>query len=65
MIVRLLLRQNAVAAIPFSVFLEKSTVPVGTSRKIEEPLKTLRPDADFGVCSNPSFCAKACATPLT
>jgi UDPglucose 6-dehydrogenase len=31
----------------------KSTVPVGTSREIEQRLRQLRPDADFAVCSNP------------
>jgi UDPglucose 6-dehydrogenase len=39
----------------FSVITTKSTVPVGTSREIERRLKTLRPDADFAVCSNPEF----------
>ena len=33
----------------------KSTVPVGTSREIERRLRTLRPDVDFAVCSNPEF----------
>ena len=39
----------------FTVITTKSTVPVGTSRQIEERLKELRPDADFAVCSNPEF----------
>ncbi len=39
----------------FTVIVTKSTVPVGTSREIERRLKTLRPDADFAVCSNPEF----------
>jgi UDPglucose 6-dehydrogenase len=39
----------------FTVIATKSTVPVGTSRQIERRLKTLRPDADFAVCSNPEF----------
>jgi len=39
----------------FTVVTTKSTVPVGTSRAIEERLKRLRPDADFAVCSNPEF----------
>ena len=33
----------------------KSTVPVGTSREIERRLRSLRPDVDFAVCSNPEF----------
>lgn len=39
----------------FTVITTKSTVPVGTSRQIEERLRRLRPDADFAVCSNPEF----------
>lgn len=39
----------------FTVITTKSTVPVGTSREIEKRLKELRPDADYGVCSNPEF----------
>ncbi len=39
----------------FTVITTKSTVPVGTSRQIEDRLKALRPDADYAVCSNPEF----------
>ncbi len=39
----------------YTVIATKSTVPVGTSREIEKRLKTLRPEADFAVCSNPEF----------
>jgi UDPglucose 6-dehydrogenase len=39
----------------FVVITTKSTVPVGTSREIERRIRTLRPDADFAVCSNPEF----------
>ena len=39
----------------FTVITTKSTVPVGTSRKIERRLNELRPGADFAVCSNPEF----------
>ncbi|MGV1014277.1 MAG: UDP-glucose dehydrogenase family protein [Methyloceanibacter sp.] len=39
----------------FTVVATKSTVPVGTSREIEQRLRKLRPDADFAVCSNPEF----------
>ena len=39
----------------FTVITTKSTVPVGTSREIEEILRRIRPDADFAVCSNPEF----------
>ncbi len=39
----------------FTVITTKSTVPVGTSREIENRLKAQRPDADVAVCSNPEF----------
>ncbi len=39
----------------FTVITTKSTVPVGTSREIEQRLRSWRPDADFAVCSNPEF----------
>jgi UDPglucose 6-dehydrogenase len=39
----------------FKVVTTKSTVPVGTSREIEQRLRALAPDADVAVCSNPEF----------
>jgi UDPglucose 6-dehydrogenase len=39
----------------YSVVITKSTVPVGTSRKVEEIIRRLRPDAAFDVASNPEF----------
>src|SRR5688572_30002528 len=39
----------------FTVITTKSTVPVGTSRAIENRITAIRPDADFAVCSNPEF----------
>lgn len=39
----------------FTVITTKSTVPVGTSREVEQRLKEFCPDADFAVCSNPEF----------
>ena len=39
----------------FTVITTKSTVPVGTSRQIEQRLRKLRPAAEFAVCSNPEF----------
>src|ERR1700744_3748920 len=38
-----------------TVVVTKSTVPVGTSRKVEEVIKKARPDADFDMASNPEF----------
>ncbi len=39
----------------YSVVVTKSTVPVGTSRKVEEIIQKRRPDATFDVASNPEF----------
>ncbi len=39
----------------YTVVVTKSTVPVGTSRKVENIIKAERPDADFDMASNPEF----------
>lgn len=39
----------------YAVVVTKSTVPVGTSRKVEEIIKKTRPDARFDMASNPEF----------
>ena len=39
----------------YAVVVTKSTVPVGTSRKVEEIIKQARPDAEFDMASNPEF----------
>jgi len=39
----------------YTVVVTKSTVPVGTGRKVEEIIRKLRPDAEFDVASNPEF----------
>ncbi|MDE2135361.1 MAG: UDP-glucose/GDP-mannose dehydrogenase family protein [Alphaproteobacteria bacterium] len=39
----------------YTVIVTKSTVPVGTNRKVEEIVRKGRPDADFDVASNPEF----------
>jgi UDPglucose 6-dehydrogenase len=39
----------------YTVVVTKSTVPVGTGRKIEEIIRKARPDAAFDVASNPEF----------
>jgi UDPglucose 6-dehydrogenase len=39
----------------YAVVVTKSTVPVGTSRKVEEIIKKKRPDAQFDMASNPEF----------
>jgi UDPglucose 6-dehydrogenase len=39
----------------YTVIVTKSTVPVGTSRKVEEIIRKTRPKAEFDVASNPEF----------
>ena len=39
----------------YAVVVTKSTVPVGTSRKVEEIIKKKRADAQFDMASNPEF----------
>jgi UDPglucose 6-dehydrogenase len=39
----------------YTVIITKSTVPVGTGKRVEEIIRKLRPDADFEVASNPEF----------
>ena len=48
-------RQIAEALTGYAVIVTKSTVPVGTSRRIAEIIRQTRPDADFDVASNPEF----------
>ena len=39
----------------YTVIVTKSTVPVGTTRKVEEIVRKKRPSAEFDVVSNPEF----------
>lgn len=39
----------------YAVIVTKSTVPVGTARKVAETIRRVKPDAEFDVCSNPEF----------
>jgi UDPglucose 6-dehydrogenase len=39
----------------YTVVVTKSTVPVGTSRKVHDIIARVRPDAEFDVASNPEF----------
>ncbi|MCW5772517.1 MAG: UDP-glucose/GDP-mannose dehydrogenase family protein, partial [Rhodospirillaceae bacterium] len=39
----------------YTVVVTKSTVPVGTGRKVAERIRAIRPDAEFDVASNPEF----------
>ena len=45
----------------YTVVVTKSTVPVGTNRKVEEIIRKARPDAKFDVASNPEFLREGAA----
>ena len=47
--------QVARALTGYAVIVTKSTVPVGTSRRIAEIVRATRPDIEFDVASNPEF----------
>ncbi|HTI82932.1 MAG TPA: UDP-glucose/GDP-mannose dehydrogenase family protein [Acetobacteraceae bacterium] len=47
--------QVARALSGYAVIVTKSTVPVGTSRRISEIVRANRPDLEFDVASNPEF----------
>ncbi len=44
-----------------AVIVTKSTVPVGTNRKVRQVMRHRRPDADFDVASNPEFLREGAA----
>jgi UDPglucose 6-dehydrogenase len=45
----------------YTVIVTKSTVPVGTARKVAETIRRVKPDAEFDVCSNPEFLREGAA----
>jgi UDPglucose 6-dehydrogenase len=45
----------------YTVVVTKSTVPVGTNRKVAETLAAANPNADFDVASNPEFLREGAA----
>jgi len=45
----------------YCVIVTKSTVPVGTNRKVAEAVQAANPDADFDVASNPEFLREGAA----
>jgi UDPglucose 6-dehydrogenase len=47
--------QVALALTSYAVVVTKSTVPVGTGRRIMEIMRHARPDLEFDVASNPEF----------
>jgi UDPglucose 6-dehydrogenase len=44
-----------------TVVVVKSTVPVGTNRRVAEAIRAARPDADFDIASNPEFLREGAA----
>ena len=55
--------QVARALTGYAVITTKSTVPVGTGRRIAEIVRAARPDAEFDVASNPEFLREGSAIP--
>lgn len=49
------------ALISYAVIVTKSTVPVGTNRKVAEAVLAANPNADFDVASNPEFLREGAA----
>ncbi len=45
----------------YTVVVNKSTVPVGTGREVEDIIRAENPDADFDVASNPEFLREGAA----
>ena len=54
-------RDLARALTGYAVVVTKSTVPVGTNRKVAEVIRATRSDADFDVASNPEFLREGAA----
>ncbi|MGH6941392.1 UDP-glucose dehydrogenase family protein [Hypericibacter sp.] len=48
-------REIAATLNGYTVIVTKSTVPVGTGRRVAEIIREVRPDAQFDVVSNPEF----------
>ena len=51
----------ATALSGYTVVVTKSTVPIGTNRRVEEVIAKANPQADFGVASNPEFLREGAA----
>lgn len=45
----------------YTVVVDKSTVPVGTARQVQQIIAEVSPDADFDVASNPEFLREGAA----
>ncbi len=53
--VRAVAREIATNLTTYKVICTKSTVPVGTGRELKELIRSVRPDGEFDVISNPEF----------
>jgi UDPglucose 6-dehydrogenase len=51
----------AAALTGYTVVVTKSTVPVGTNRKVKQASRKANPDAEFDVASNPEFLREGAA----
>lgn len=51
----------ACALTGYAVIVTKSTVPVGTNRRVADVIRQSRPDADYDVASNPEFLREGAA----
>lgn len=54
-------RELAHAIQGYTVIVNKSTVPVGTAKEVEDIIRSENPNADFDVCSNPEFLREGAA----
>ena len=45
----------------YTVIVNKSTVPVGTARRVDQIIRNTNPEADFSVASNPEFLREGAA----
>lgn len=45
----------------FTVIVDKSTVPVGTGKRVSDVIQQTNPTADYDVCSNPEFLREGAA----
>ena len=54
-------KEVAAALTGYAVIVTKSTVPVGTNRKVGDIIRETRPDAQFDLASNPEFLREGAA----
>lgn len=54
-------KEIAAALTDYAVIVTKSTVPVGTNRKVKDLIAASNPEADFDVVSNPEFLREGAA----